>query len=85
MSKHILNINSENFLHRVQILILTVIFFLSFFSTQSFAQTEVELKKMMEQLKSLGDSLENYQDEVDSESQKQGEAFKKLFVAAPPA
>lgn len=82
MSKHILNINSENFLHRVQILILTVIFFLSFFSTQSFAQTEDELKKMMEQLKSLGDSLENYQDEVDSESQKQGEAFKKLFEDA---
>lgn len=45
----------------------------------SFAQTEEEFKKMMEQLKSLGDSLENYQDEMDSESKKQGEAYKKLF------
>jgi tetratricopeptide (TPR) repeat protein len=71
--------NPKNFLHRVQILFMSLIIFLSFFSIQSFAQTEEELKKMMEQLKSLGDSLENYEEEMDSESQKHGEAFKKLF------
>lgn len=56
-----------------------VIIIISFPSINSFPQTEDELKKMLEQLKNLGDSLENNQDEMDSESQKFGDAYKKLF------
>lgn len=56
-----------------------VIIIISFPTINSFPQTEEELKKMLEQLKSLGDSLENYQDEMDSESQNFGDAYKKLF------
>jgi tetratricopeptide (TPR) repeat protein len=56
-----------------------VIIIISFPTINSFPQTEDELKKMLEQLKSLGDSLENNQDEMDSESQNFGDAYKKLF------
>lgn len=56
-----------------------IIIIISLPTINSFPQTDDELKKMLEQLKSLGDSLENYEDEMDSESQKHGEAYKKLF------
>jgi len=59
--------------------IYSTVFICFIISLPVFSQTEEELLKMMEQMKSLGDSIEIYQKQSDSESQKQEEAFRKLF------